>query len=443
MRSVTTPLVVRAELEALLRRKRLRFPGPIEREFRKDYYERWVSTNRATFVGGLLVLAGFGIIDRWAAPESLRTVWLIRFGIGVPAVVLLLLLSFTPLYRRIMQPVTAFFVALVGVLITLIELAMRPGEPGYNLYMFGIALVVFFGFAAPRLRFWYAVAAGWTPVLSSWWIGLDHSVWDQPEATLRFLVLEAFLVGSAVIGTLASYFLESGARRNFVQQLLIEREQERSEALLLNVLPALIADRLKGGEEVVDAFDDVSVLFADIVDFTPFSATLSPHELVTFLNDVFSRFDDLAEKHGLEKIKTMGDAYMVVGGVPTPLADHPGRAAAMALDMRDEVVRMSERLGRTIRLRIGLHTGPVVAGIIGRRKFSYDLWGDTVNTASRMQATATPGKIHVTEAVHERLSTRYLFEGPTILPVKGKGEMPTYCLTGRPATLETDEAASR
>jgi class 3 adenylate cyclase len=442
MRSVTAPLLVRAELEGLLRRNRLRFPGPLEREFREDYFERWVTTNRAAFVGGLLVLAGFGIVDRWAAPQSLRTVWLLRFAVGCPAVALLLFLSFTPLYRRIMQPASAFLVVLVGVLITLMELAMRPDEPGYNLYMFGIALVVFFGYAAPRLRFWYAATAGWAAVLSSWWIGFDHSVWQESQASVHFVVLEAFLVGSGVIGTFASYFLESGARRNFLQQLLIEQEQERSEALLLNVLPALIADRLKGGEDVVDAFDEVSVLFADIVDFTPFSATLSPQELVTFLNDVFSRFDELAEKHDLEKIKTMGDAYMVVGGIPTPRADHARRIAEMALDMQDEAARLSVGLARSIRLRIGLNTGPVVAGVIGRRKFSYDLWGDTVNTASRMQAIAAPGKIQVTQAVYERLKDRYAFDGPAALLVKGKGEMLTYRLTRRrvvPATEEVEQ----
>ena len=430
--NLTTP-PLGGELELLLRRNRLRFPSMLEARFREDYFERWLKTNRSAFVGGLIVLAGFGIVDLWAAPDSLGTVWLLRFAIGCSAVFFLLLLSFTPLYRRIMQPATAFVVALVGVIITLMELAMRPGEPGYNLYVFGIALVAFFGYAAPRLRFWYAVAAGWTAVLSSWWVGIDHSVWQQSQAAVRFVILEAFLLGSSVIGTFASYFLESGARRAFLQQLVIEQEQERSEALLLNVLPAVIADRLKGGEEVSDAFDEVSVLFADIVEFTPLSARLSPHEIVTLLNDVFSRFDELAERHGLEKIKTMGDAYMVVGGVPTPRPDHAERIAEMALDMQVEAGRMSEELGRSIQLRIGSNTGPVVAGVIGRRKFSYDLWGDTVNTASRMQAAATPGSIQVTEAVYERLKGGHRFEGPTPVLVKGKGEMLTYCLTGRRA----------
>jgi class 3 adenylate cyclase len=431
VRSVTKPLLVRVELDSLLRRSRLRFPDPLERQFRADYYDRWVATNRAAFVGGLFVLASFGILDRWAAPHSLRTVWLLRFAVGCPAVALLLVLSLTPLYRRIMQPASALVVVLVGVLITLMELAMRPDEPGHNLYVFGIALVAFFGFAAPRLRFWYAVTAGWAAVLSSVWIGFDHSVWRHSRTAVDFVVIEAFLAGACVIGTLASYFLESGARRNFLQKLVIEQEQDRSEALLLNVLPALIADRLKGGEDVVDAFDEVSVLFADIVDFTPFSATLSPHELVTFLNEVFSRFDDLVEKHELEKIKTMGDAYMVVGGLPSPLSDHAERIASLALDMQREVERVGAAAGRSIRLRIGLNSGPVVAGVIGRKKFSYDLWGDTVNTASRMQSIAAPGAIQVTAALQERLSDRFVFDGPTTLPVKGKGEMLTYRLTSR------------
>jgi class 3 adenylate cyclase len=248
---------------------------------------------------------------------------------------------------------------------------------------------------------------------------------------VHFVVIEAFLFGSCVIGTFASYFLESGARRNFLQQLLIEQERLRSEALLLNVLPAPIADRLKGGEEVVDAFDEVTVLFADIVDFTPFSATLTPHELVTFLNEVFSRFDALVERDDLEKIKTMGDAYMVVGGIPSPRSDHAERIADLALEMQEEAGRMAEGIGAGIQLRIGLNTGPVVAGVIGTRKFSYDLWGDTVNTASRMQAIAAPGKIEVTQRLYERLNEAYRFEGPTAVLVKGKGEMLTYRLTGR------------
>jgi class 3 adenylate cyclase len=434
MRNVTTPLLVRSELEALLRRPRLRLPGPLEREFRQDYYDRFVTTNRAAFVVGLAVLAGFGVVDRHAAPDSYSTLWLLRFGVGCVAVVALLTLSYMPVYRRIMQPASAFVVVLCGVVITLMELSMNDTEPGYDLYALGIVLVVFFGFAAPRLRFWYAVLAGWAAVLSSWWIGFDHGAWERSADTVHFLVLEAFLIGSCVLGTFAAYALEIGARRSFLQQLLIEQEQERSEALLLNVLPTFVAERLKLGEEVADAYHEVSVLFADIVGFTAMSERLPPTELVALLNEVFSRFDELADRYELEKIKTMGDAYIVVGGIPSPQGDHPGRVAHMALDIQAEARRISVDLGTEIALRIGIDTGPVVAGVIGRRKFSYDLWGDTVNTASRMQSVAEPGQIRVTERARERLERgHFTFEGPSILVVKGKGEMQTYTLTGSTA----------
>jgi class 3 adenylate cyclase len=419
-----------AELERLLRRAVLRFPDALEAEFRRDYFERSVATHRTAFIGGFFILAGFGIVDRWAAPQSFQTLWLLRFAIGCPLVVALIGLSFTPAYRRLMQPAGAFVVATVGILIAIMEIVMKPDEPGYNLYLFGIALAAFFGFSAPRLRLWYAMAAGWVPTLATWWIGFDHAVWDDPNTFARFLVLQAFLIGSCVIGSMVSYLLELSARRTFLQDLLIEQEQARSDALLLNILPRPIAERLKGGEVVVEAFNEASVLFADIVGFTALSASLAPQDLIDFLNDLYSRFDRLAEKHELEKIKTIGDAYMVVGGIPKPQPDHADRIAEMALDMCVEVEPLTDDLHRLIQLRIGLNVGPVVAGVIGRRKFSYDLWGDTVNVASRMQSHGVAGKIQVPAATFELMKGRYAFEGPNTVEIKGKGRMTTYFLLG-------------
>ena len=171
-----------------------------------------------------------------------------------------------------------------------------------------------------------------------------------------------------------------------MQQLKIE--QEKSERLLLNILPGPIAERLKQGQQVIaDYFQEVTVLFADIADFTPLSAELSPQVLVTMLNGLFSEFDRLAEEFGLEKIKTIGDAYMVVGGLPMPREDHAATVATMALEMEKSAPNFHWENGRPISLRMGIHTGPVMAGVIGTRKFSYDLWGDTVNTADRMQSS--------------------------------------------------------
>ncbi|MBE7451303.1 MAG: HAMP domain-containing protein [Kofleriaceae bacterium] len=215
----------------------------------------------------------------------------------------------------------------------------------------------------------------------------------------------------------------------------LEAEKQTSERLLLNVLPSPIADRLKQGEGViVDRFDHVTVLFADIVGFTALSSRTSPEQLVSMLNDLFSAFDRLAEEHGLEKIKTIGDAYMVVAGIPEPRADHALAMAQMARDMLAAIEDYGRRTGGDLTIRVGLHSGSVVAGVIGTKKFIYDLWGDTVNTASRMESSGMPGRIQVSAATHALLVERYLFEPPRQLEIKGKGEMATYLLSGpRPA----------
>ncbi|HEY9833935.1 MAG TPA: adenylate/guanylate cyclase domain-containing protein [Stenomitos sp.] len=215
-------------------------------------------------------------------------------------------------------------------------------------------------------------------------------------------------------------------------EVALRLARKRAELLLLNILPQPIAERLKRGQRTLaESFEDVTVLFADLVDFTKFSAQTSPTELVELLNVIFSKFDRLAEQHGIEKIKTIGDAYMVVAGLPTPRPDTAGAIAQMALDMQDSIAQLNSELGKSFRLRIGIHSGPVVAGVIGIRKFSYDLWGDTVNIASRMESQGLPGAIQVSATTYERLRDRYLFEERSPIQVKGKGEMITYFLISR------------
>lgn len=212
----------------------------------------------------------------------------------------------------------------------------------------------------------------------------------------------------------------------------IQRERAKSEQLLLNILPAPIAERLKQGEGlIVDDFSDVTVLFADIVGFTTMSAQTSPQALVDLLNNIFSAFDRLAEQHGLEKIKTIGDAYMAVGGLPEARPDSAKIVADMALDMRQVIQDLSRKAANPLSVRIGIHSGPVVAGVIGHKKFSYDLWGDTVNTASRMESHGVPGQIQVSQATYERLEHSYRLDARGTIQVKGKGEQPTYFLLGK------------
>jgi PAS domain S-box-containing protein len=219
-------------------------------------------------------------------------------------------------------------------------------------------------------------------------------------------------------------------------QEALRAQQQQTEELLLNILPKPIAQQLKLNPSIIaDSFDEVSVLFADLVGFTQFSAQRNAKELVELLNVIFSKFDQLAEQHGLEKIKTIGDAYMVVAGLPTARTDHAEAIAKMALDMQQAIVKVNTETGTAFSIRIGINSGPVVAGVIGLKKFSYDLWGDTVNTASRMESQGIPGAIQVTAQTYERLRDKYLFEERGIIRVKGKGEMITYLLRGRKSQL--------
>jgi class 3 adenylate cyclase len=203
----------------------------------------------------------------------------------------------------------------------------------------------------------------------------------------------------------------------------------RSEDLLLNVLPRSVADRLRREPGVIaERFEDVTVLFADVVDFTPFAERTSPENVVGLLDEVFSSFDALTQRHGLEKIKTIGDAYMVAAGVPEPRPDHVEAVAEMAVEMLADLAAVCSRLGTRIDIRIGIDTGPVVAGVIGRHRFIYDLWGDTVNTASRMESHGVPGRIQVTQRTRDRLEGRYEFEERGEIDLKGKGPTRAYLL---------------
>jgi class 3 adenylate cyclase len=213
---------------------------------------------------------------------------------------------------------------------------------------------------------------------------------------------------------------------------LIEEKNRENERLLLNILPGEIATRLKEGEqEIADSFADVTVIFADIVGFTALSAKTSAADIVDLLNGLFSRFDQAAEELGIEKIKTIGDCYMAVCGLPKPCDDHTEKMARMALRMADATQQYGKEKGINLQMRIGLNSGPVVAGVIGVTKFIYDLWGDTVNLASRMESTGVPGGVQVTRSVYERLKDRFEFESRGLVQVKGKGEIETWLLRGQ------------
>ena len=237
------------------------------------------------------------------------------------------------------------------------------------------------------------------------------------------------LSGTATILYVVMRYFQSQKER-VLQALAIE--QARSEKLLLNILPHSIANRLKANDlKIADSHEAVTIMFADLVNFTHLSAGMPPAELIDMLNQVFSKFDQLTEKYGLEKIKTIGDAYMVVGGLPNARADHAVAVADMALEMQSALANVAAAVGKDLVMRIGINSGPVIAGVIGSTKFSYDLWGDTVNVASRMEHYSLPNAIQITEATYELLKDLFTLEPRGAIAVKGKGEVNAYLLKGR------------
>jgi adenylate cyclase len=247
--------------------------------------------------------------------------------------------------------------------------------------------------------------------------------------TSTMLALNVTVSGTIVFTLLALF---ASQRRTALAALRVE--QEKAESLLLNILPRSIADKLKAEPQTIaDQFGSASILFADVVDFTPLSERLPPAEVVGLLDRVFSHFDTLADRYGLEKIKTIGDCYMVAAGVPSPRPDHARALALMALDMQAAMRSVDEIEHLGLDLRIGINSGPVVAGVIGRKRFLYDLWGDAVNTASRMESHGTSGRIQITRATKELLEDEFVCEPRGTIPVKGKGEVETWYLVGHRA----------
>ncbi len=239
------------------------------------------------------------------------------------------------------------------------------------------------------------------------------------------------LISMYLLGVLGGFIIERYVRNEFINNIIINREKAKSEELLLNILPVTIADRLKAGEPTIaDSFQQATILYADIVHFSSFCLDKPPSAVASMLNDLFSLFDLLVEKYCLEKIKTMGDCYIVAGGLPVQCDDHAAAVARCALDMRDTLRLYRTREGESISMRIGIHTGPVSAGIIGHKKFTYDVWGDTVNTASRLESSCQPGFIQASDAAYQALKAAFSFQERGQVRVEGLGDLRTYYLLG-------------
>jgi len=266
-----------------------------------------------------------------------------------------------------------------------------------------------------------------------------------PKVSAVFFALNFFAISSMVYVLLRNASVERDKSKARLEEAhrLLQAEQERSERLLLNILPGPVAERLKQENgTIADGFADVTVMFADIVNFTTIAEGMSPNQIFAMLNKVFSSFDGLAEKYGLEKIKTIGDAYMVAGGLDEEdTRNYSAAIANMALDMRDLLATDLTVNDHRVAIRMGIGTGPVVAGVVGKKKFIYDLWGDTVNLASRITAESVPGMIQVDVTTYRRLRNRFEFDAPQTVYLKGKGDTTIYRLQGRKAELREEAAA--
>lgn len=331
-----------------------------------------------------------------------------------------------------------FILGVILVSSVLVGLETVPGmlERFANLLIFGefAVLVIFSVELAIRIgafgrRPWNFFKSGWNVfdfvIVAAFYLPSTHYL-----AVLR--VARLIRVVRLMSTVAESKAIKAKNRELATAYAALEEEKHKSERLLLNILPALVAARLKDDQSVIaDQFPEATVMFADIAGFTRFSQGIAPEQLVELLDDLFSRFDHLAEAHQVEKIKTIGDAYMAVAGVPVPRADHGRAVAEMALEMMTEMTAFNQARGLNHSLRIGIHSGPVIAGVIGHKRLIYDLWGDTVNTASRMESHSEPGYIQLTDDTRRLLGDDFDLEPRGVLTVKDKGLMNTWFLRGK------------
>jgi class 3 adenylate cyclase len=400
--------------------------------FQRDYFVDNLPYIRLAHLLGIFMWAIFGLLARYLLHDDAGGTadLVLRFGVGIPIVLVSLALTYTRWYPRYWQPILAFVLLANGMLWSTHRAVVEEATAEWAFA--GMILVLAFNYVLSRVQFAYTAVIG--IVLIAYHNVVSVVVGETAEDVI---FVDFFLIGFASIGMAGAYVLERFMRLLYLRERELDVERRRSEDLLENTLPHAIVQRLKdrGAEpdaaSIADALPEVSVLFADIEGFTPRGATIPPDELVAILDGVFSRFDTLVDRFGLEKIKTVGDAYMAVAGAPEPHPEHARAAAEMALGIQDSMAELRWPSGEPMRVRVGVASGPAVAGVIGHRKFAYDLWGDTVNLASRLESHGTPGRILVSEATAALLHGDYQLSETQVIELKGRGPTPARFLLGR------------
>ena len=414
-----------------LRRFRLRFRDDpsLEKAFRADQFRHNLGNIRFAFLAGIALWILWGVLlnPRMLALSDQRFDALMRFGVFIPLLVVGLALTFTPFFARAWEWIAvAIAVATLLVWVYYVSRVLTlPAEYGYV----GVILITAFTYTLLRLRFVF-VALVTVVGIGAY---LPYALTAAYILPLSLVLATLYLVSFGALGLLAAYRTERFTRRLFLRERQLDQERARSDGLLLNILPAAIVEQLKvsPGGRIAQAFDEVSVVFADAVGSTEQAARCTPEEFADALDELFRTFDLIADRHHLEKIKTIGDAYMAVAGAPVPNRDHADAAVAMALDILAEAGKICWPSGDPIVVRVGVASGPAVAGVIGVRKFAYDLWGDTVNLASRLEEYGEPGYALVSESTASQLADRYHFAPTQVMDLKGKGPTHVRVLLGR------------
>jgi class 3 adenylate cyclase len=425
-----TPETERPSWRLRLQRLRLRFTDPdLESAFQADRFRHNLGNIRFAFIAGAALWVVWGLLLRphIQVLHELRLDTIMRFGVFIPILVIGFALTFWRSFERIWEWVAVAIAAATLLLWVyyVSQVVTLPPEYGYV----GITLITAFTYTLLRLRFVWVLLI--TAVGIAAYLAFAFSVPYLFEASRTLAVL--FLVSFGFLGALAAYRMERFTRELFLRERQVDRERARSDGLLVNTFPEAIIEQLKttSGGRIAERFDQVSVMFVDAVGSTAQAARSSPEAFTDALDDLFSRFDRLVERHGLEKVKTIGDAYVAVAGAPIPVADHAQAAAAMALDVLAESAKARWPSGDPIVVRVGVATGPAVAGVIGELRFAYDLWGDTVNLANRLEQSAPPGSVLVSESTAIASADGFDFGPPRTLDLKGKGPTDVRVLLGR------------
>ncbi len=413
-----------------LQRLRLRFRDPgLEKTYRADRFRHDLGNIRFAFLAGIAIWVAWGLLLRpyMLALSDQRLDLIMRFGVFIPMLIVGLALTYTRFFGRVWEWV-AVAIATATLLFWVFyvsRISTVPAEYGY----IGVILITSFAYALLRLRFVLVVLITVIGIAAY----LPYAITAKYILDVSLVLAMLYLVSFGLMGGMAAYRTERFTRDLFLRERQVEQERTRSDGLLLNMLPGVIVEQLKtsDGGRIAQNFDQVSVFFADAVGSTEQAARSSPEAFADALDELFSHFDEIALRHGLEKIKTIGDAYMAVAGAPTPMAEHADAAVRMAADILADAGNIRWPSGDPIVVRGGIATGPAVAGVIGVQRFAYDLWGDTVNLASRLETNAGPGRFLVSESTAKELADRYDFGPPEILEVKGKGPTTVRVLLGR------------